>query len=453
MKEKTVIVAGAGKSGISSMDLLLRNGANVILYDQNEALDKEKLLAGVEQKDRVEVILGHMPVETMKAADLMVISPGIALDAPFVNRVKDAGVPIWGEIELAAHFNRGRIAAITGTNGKTTTTTLVGEIFRAYREDSLVVGNIGTPFTQFADQTKEGQLIAAELSSFQLETIHTFRPEVSAVLNLTPDHLNRHYTFENYAAAKMRITENQTPENICVMNYDDPEVLARARQLKQVKVVYFSRLKELEQGVYLEGSSIVIRDGEKKIDLMQVSEIRILGDHNVENVLAAVAIAYHMGIPADVIHTTVAGFMGVEHRIEFVRELRGVEYYNDSKGTNPDAAIKAIQAMKKPTILIGGGYDKKSSYDEWIEAFDGKVRFLVLLGETAQAIADTAKRHGFTQVVFVESLEEAVRFSYEHARTGEVVLLSPACASWDMFKSYEQRGNLFKEYVNQLEEQ
>ena len=451
MKDKRVIVAGAGKSGISSMGLLLRNGASVILFDQNEALDKEKVLAEIEQKDRVEIVLGSMSVETMKTADLMVISPGIALDAPFVNRVRDAGVPIWGEIELAYYFNRGRIAAITGTNGKTTTTTLVGEIFRAAAPDSLVVGNIGTPFTQFADDTKEGQLIAAEISSFQLETVHEFHPEVSAVLNLTPDHLNRHYTFENYAAAKMRITDNQTQDDICVMNYDDPEVLRRAEQLKNVKVIYFSRLTALEQGVFAKDGEIIIRDGEKEITLMPVSEIRILGTHNVENVLAAAAISYYMGISTDIIRSTIAGFMGVEHRIEYVRTLNGVDYYNDSKGTNPDAAIKAIQAMQKPTILIGGGYDKKSSYDEWIEAFDGKVKFLVLLGQTAQAIADCARLHNFTQIVFVESLEEAVKFSYDHAKEGEAVLLSPACASWDMFKSYEQRGELFKEYVNQLE--
>ena len=452
MNGKKVIVAGAGKSGLSSVGLLLRNGADVILYDGNENLDREQLFQNFGHSERVELILGTMPVEKMRDADLMVISPGIALDAPFVNRVRAEGVTIWGEIELAAHFNQGRIAAITGTNGKTTTTTLVGEIFKAYKANSLVVGNIGTPFTQFADTTKPDQLIAAEISSFQLETIHSFHPEISAVLNLTPDHLNRHHTFENYVDAKMRITQNQTLDNCCVMNYDDPEVRKRAEALTNVKVVYFSRLEELKTGVYVRDGKIVIREPERETVVLGVSDIKILGDHNVENVLAAVAIAYKMGIPVSVIRDTVTAFKGVEHRIEYVRKVRGVEYYNDSKGTNPDAAIKAIQAMKKPTILIGGGYNKDSTYDEWIEAFGGKVRYLVLLGETAQAISDCAKQHGFNQVVFVESLDEAVRFSYEHAKPGEVVLLSPACASWDMFKSYEERGDLFKEYVRQLEE-
>ncbi len=452
MKGKKVIVAGAGKSGISSVGLLLRNGADVILFDQNESLDQEKLFKNFGHPDRVELVLGSMPVEKMKEADLMVISPGIALDAPFVNRVRDAGVPIWGEIELAAYFNRGRIAAITGTNGKTTTTTLVGEIFKAEKENSLVVGNIGTPFTQFADSTQQGQLIAAEISSFQLETIHTFHPEVSAVLNLTPDHLNRHYTFENYATVKMRITENQTGEDTCVMNYDDPEVRVRAEQLTNVKVLYFSRLEQLEEGVFIKDGVIVIREAGQETDVLPVSDIRILGNHNVENVLAAVAITYKMGIPVSVIRSTVAAFQGVEHRIEYVRTVKGVDYYNDSKGTNPDAAIKAVEAMQKPTLLIGGGYDKHSDYDEWITSFGGKVKYLVLLGETAQAISDAAKRHGFNQVILTDGLEEAVKFCYEHSRPGEAVLLSPACASWDMFKSYEERGTLFKQYVNDLEE-
>ena len=452
MKGKKVIVAGAGKSGISSVGLLLRNGSDVILFDQNESLDKDALFRNFGSPERVELVLGGMPAEKMKEADLMVISPGISLDAPFVNRVRDAGIKIWGEIELAAHFNKGRIAAITGTNGKTTTTTLVGEIFKNLKKDSLVVGNIGTPFTQFADATLPGQLVAAEISSFQLETIHDFHPEVSAVLNLTPDHLNRHHTFENYAAMKMRITENQTMDDYCVMNYDDPEVRKRAEALTNVQVVYFSRLEELESGVFVKDGRILIRDGGHDTEVLPVSDIRILGDHNVENVLAAVAISYKMGVPVSVIRDTVETFRGVEHRIEFVRKLRGVEYYNDSKGTNPDAAIKAVQAMRCPTLLIGGGYNKDSTYDEWIEAFGGKVRYLVLLGETAQAISDCAKQHGFNQVIYVDTLEEAVKFCAEHAHPGEAVLLSPACASWDMFKNYEERGNLFKEYVNQLEE-
>ncbi len=451
MKGKKVIVAGAGRSGIRSTELLLRQGADVILFDQNEALDKEKLLANFDQPERVELAIGALPVEKIREADLMVISPGIPLDTPFVNRVRDAEVPIWGEIELAVRFNKGRIAAITGTNGKTTTTSLVGAIFQAYKADSLIVGNIGTPFTQFADATHEGQLISAEISPFQLDTVYSLHPEVSALLNLTPDHLNRYITFENYCDAKMKIIENQTMEDAFVVNYDDPEVRKRAEAVTNVRVVYFSRLHELEEGVFVRNGEIVVREKGQEEVIMPVSEIRILGGHNVENVLAAVGITRNMGVPADVIRKAVADFKGVEHRIEYVRTLHGVEYYNDSKGTNPDAAIKAIQAMTGPTYLIGGGYNKHNTYDEWIEAFDGKVRSLVLLGETAEAIAECAKQHDFRQFVFVDTLEEAVRYCYEHAKEGEKVLLSPACASWDMFKDFEQRGELFKEYVRNLE--
>ena len=451
MKGKKVIVAGAGRSGIRSTELLLRQGADVILFDQNEALDKEKLMANFEEKDRVELAIGALPPEKIKEADLMVISPGIPLDTPFVNRVRDAEVPIWGEIELAVRFNKGRIAAITGTNGKTTTTSLVGAIFQAYKADSLIVGNIGTPFTQFADSTHEGQLISAEISPFQLDTVYSLHPEVSALLNLTPDHLNRYITFENYADAKMKIIENQTMEDAFVVNYDDPEVRRRAEAVTNVRVVYFSRQHELEDGVFVRDGEIIVREKGSETVIMPVSEIRILGGHNVENVLAAVGITWNMGVPAEVIRKAVSEFKGVEHRIEYVRTLNGVEYYNDSKGTNPDAAIKAIQAMTGPTYLIGGGYNKHNTYDEWIEAFDGKVRSLVLLGETAEAIAECAKQHDFRQFVFVDTLEEAVRFCYEHAKNGEKVLLSPACASWDMFKDFEQRGELFKEYVRALE--
>ena len=452
MKGKKVIVAGAGRSGIRSTELLLRQGAEVILFDQNEALDREALMKEFGGSDHVELAIGNLSMEKIHEADLMVISPGIPLDTPFVNRVRDAKVPIWGEIELAAKYNKGRIAGITGTNGKTTTTSLVGAIFQAYKPDSLIVGNIGTPFTQFADQTYEGQLISAEISPFQLDTVYSLHPEVSALLNLTPDHLNRYITFENYADAKMKIIENQTMEDTFVVNYDDPEVRKRAEQVTNVRVLYFSRVKELEEGVFVRNGWIVVREAGKETEVLPLSEIRILGNHNVENVLAAVAITFRMGVPVDVIRKAVADFKGVEHRIEYVRTVHGVPYYNDSKGTNPDAAIKAIQAMKGPTFLIGGGYDKHNTYDEWIEAFDGKVKSLVLLGETAQAIAECAKAHDFLHFVFVDTLEEAVRFCYEHAREGDAVLLSPACASWDMFKDFEQRGTLFKEYVNQLGE-
>ena len=451
MKGKYVIVAGAGKSGVAATGLLIRNGARVTLYDENTELDKEAVLSDFVGSGNVDIVVGELTDELLGKADLFVISPGIPVDAPFVEKVKKAGIPIWGEIELAYYFSKGKLAAITGTNGKTTTTTLVGEIFKAYSQDSLVVGNIGLPYTRFADSTTENTFIAAEISSFQLETIHEFRPHVSAILNLTPDHLNRHYTFDNYVDAKFRIAENQTDEDYIVLNMDDPEIMKRVDRLK-TNICYFSHKNEPEQGAFVRDGKIYVRKDGIEEYVLDVDRIKILGEHNLENVLAAVAISVFMDVPTDIIRDVVYSFKGVEHRIEFVREVRDVRYYNDSKGTNPDAAIKAIKAMKSTTLLIGGGYDKQSDYDEWVDCFPGKVRYLVLIGETAEKIMKCCKNHGFNQVVLVDSLEDAVTFCYTHARPGDDVLLSPACASWDMFRSYEERGNLFKLYVDSLEE-
>ncbi len=451
MVGKNVIVAGAGKSGVAATGLLLRNGASVTLFDSNTELDKEKILGDFAGAGKINVLLGELTDEVLENADIFIISPGIPVDAPFMKKVYDKKIPVWSEIELAYYFNKGKIAAITGTNGKTTTTTLVGEIFKEYTKDNMVVGNIGLPYTRFADATTEDTFIAAEISSFQLETIHEFKPKVAAVLNLTPDHLNRHYTFENYAAAKMRITENQDEDDYIVLNHDDPEVLKRAEGLK-AKVCFFSHEIEPENGAYTKDGKIYIKNDGVEEYILDVDRIKILGIHNLENVLAAVCISYFMGVPVDIIRDVVYSFKGVEHRIEFVREVRDVRYYNDSKGTNPDAAIKAIQAMKSTTLLIGGGYDKDSDFDEWVDCFAGKVRYLVLIGATSDKIMKCCKDHGFNQVVKVETLEDAVSFCYAHAKPGDDVLLSPACASWDMFRSYEERGNLFKLYVESLED-
>ena len=449
---KKVIVAGAGKSGVASVGLLLRNGAHAVLYDGNKELDKDKILADFNESDKIDVALGELTDDILDGAELFVISPGISVEAPFVEKVREKNIPIWGEIELAYFFNKGIIAAITGTNGKTTTTTLVGEIFKKYRDTSLVVGNIGLPFTRFADATNEDTLVAAEISSFQLETISDFKPHVAAVLNLTPDHLNRHHTFEKYIDAKFRITENQTSDDYMVLNYDDPETRQRAEKVKNAKLVWFSHEIEPEEGAFVRDGKIYVRREGMETEILSVDKIQILGEHNLENVLAAVCVSFYMNIPVDIIKDTIYAFKGVEHRIEFVREVKGVKYYNDSKGTNPDAAIKAIKAMKSMTLLIGGGYDKDSEYDEWVECFPGKVRYLVLIGATADKIEKCCKNHGFNQIIRADSLEDAVRICEKHAKPGDDVLLSPACASWDMFKSYEERGNLFKLYVESIDE-
>lgn len=443
---KMVLVAGTGKSGISAARLLLKHDARVLLFDENVERDKTKLMEQLENSPLLEIHLGELTDEILDNISMMVISPGIPVDAPFVEKVKARDIPIWSEIELAYSFDRGSIAAITGTNGKTTTTALTGEIMKAWNPNTIIVGNIGIPYTKLCDTTTKESVTVAEISSFQLETIVDFHPKVSAVLNLTPDHLNRHYTFENYGNVKLSISKNQSNEDVIVLNYDDKYTRAMGDKVN-CRVVYFSRKEKLPNGVYVDDGKIVISDDGKKQQVVELKDLKLMGAHNVENVLAAVGITYYMGVPAEVIGRVAASFKAVEHRIEYVDTIEGVAYYNDSKGTNPDAAIKGIQAMTAPTFLIGGGYDKGSAYDEWIDSFDGKVKELVLIGQTADKIEETAKRHGFTNVVKKDSLEAAVKYCSEKAVSGDAVLLSPACASWGMFDNYEQRGRMFKEYV------
>lgn len=450
IKGKKVLVFGSGISGTAAGRLLLCQGAKVVLYDGNVSLDKEKIHAQIASgtAGEVEVILGELPLEVLDSLSLTVISPGVPTDLPIVEEMRRRKIPIWGEIELAYVFGKGEVLAITGTNGKTTTTALLGEIMKEAGKDTFVVGNIGNPYTDIALETKSDSVIVAEMSSFQLETVHTFRPKVSAILNITPDHLNRHHTMEAYIEAKEKIAGNQTKTDFCILNYED-EVTRKFGKKIEAEVLFFSSQRKLKRGVYLENGSIVFDLGEK-IQLCHVEELQLLGIHNYENVMAAAAMAFSYGIPIESIQKTVKKFKGVEHRIEFVAEKNGVAYYNDSKGTNPDAAIRGIRAMKRPTLLIGGGYDKESSYEEWIQSFDGKVKKLVLIGATKEKIAETAEKLGFKDVVLADTFEEAFSLCVEMAAPGDAVLLSPACASWGMFKNYEERGDKFKELVNQL---
>ena len=458
IRDKKVLVFGSGISGIAASRLLLREGADVILYDGNEKLDaetiKENILHdeehGVTLSGDVKVILGELSKEVMESLVLIVMSPGVPTDLEVVNQMREMGIPIWGEIELAYVYGKGEVLAITGTNGKTTTTTLLGEIMKKYQEHVYVVGNIGNPYTEVALDMTEDSVAVAEMSSFQLETIHTFRPKVSAILNITPDHLNRHHTMEAYIEAKKNICRNQTADDVCVLNNEDELTRKFGEEIK-AKVLYFSSQRILDRGIYLdEGDIVYSYDTDVAVTICNVKELQLLGTHNYENIMAAAAMAIAYGVPVDLVREVIKSFKGVAHRIEFVAEKNGVAYYNDSKGTNPDAAIKGIQAMNRPTLLIGGGYDKDSSYDEWINAFDGKVKKLVLLGATREKIDATAKKLGFTDTILVDTFEEAVATCVKYAEPGDAVLLSPACASWGMFKCYEERGDKFKELVNEL---
>lgn len=451
MSNQKVLVAGTGKSGIAAAKVLLEMGGEVVLYDGNRELDPEKIKAKFEEDAKVTVVLGELTRPDLLGVELSIISPGIPLSAPFVPVLDEAKVPIWSEIQLAYHVSKGKLAAITGTNGKTTTTALTGEIMKAFYEEVFVVGNIGIPYTETALETTDKSVTVAEVSSFQLETIMDFRPDVSAILNITPDHLDRHGTMENYIEVKERIASNQTEDDWIVLNYDD-EVLREFGESKDLKpkVMYFSGRQELKEGLYLDGEVIVYRHGGKTEELVNVQELQLLGRHNYENVMAAIAISIHMGVPMETILRVVKEFKAVEHRIEFVLERAGVKYFNDSKGTNPDAAIQAIHAMPGPIVLIAGGYDKQSEYDEWIESFGGKVKYMVLIGQTRDKIAECARRHGFSEIMYAEDMAEAVRVCAAYANTGDNVLLSPACASWGMFDNYEQRGDIFKECVRNL---
>ena len=457
IKEKKVLVFGSGISGEAACSLLLREGAEVVLYDGNDKLDREEILSKIPESGNgsLQILLGTLADEKkaqlLKTLDLVVMSPGVPTDLPIVNEMRDRGIPIWGEIELAYEAGKGEVLAITGTNGKTTTTSLLGQIMKNYTENTYVVGNIGNPYTSVALETTEDSVIVAEMSSFQLETIETFRPRVSAILNITPDHLNRHHTMECYIETKESITKNQTAGDTCVLNYED-EVLRRFGETLQTKVVFFSSKRRLEKGLYLDGEDIFYADGTTDTKVINVNELNILGKHNYENVMAAVGMSLSFGVPMDKIVEVLKRFQAVEHRIEYVTEKRGVKFYNDSKGTNPDAAIQGIRAMNHPTLLIGGGYDKQSEYDEWIESFDGKVKKLVLIGQTKEKIAECAKKHGFEDVILCDTFEQAIDTCYANAVSGDAVLLSPACASWGMFANYEERGRIFKEYVRNLAE-
>lgn len=450
-KDKKVLVFGSGISGVSAAALLLQEGAEVVLYDGNDRLDAAGIKEQIEgqAKGSVSVVLGAFPEALLSELSLVVMSPGVPTDLPSVNQMRDAGIPIWGEIELAYVLGKGDVLAITGTNGKTTTTALLGAIMKNFRESTFVVGNIGNPYTSVVRETKDDSVIVAEMSSFQLETIETFRPRVSAILNITPDHLNRHHTMEAYIAAKENIAKNQTEEDTCVLNYEDAVTRQFGETLK-AKVLYFSSQRILEEGIYLDGEKIVLSLNGEKTEICTVNELNILGTHNHENAMAAAAMAAAYGVPVEIIRKTLKEFQGVEHRIEFVAEKDGVVYYNDSKGTNPDAAIQALRAMPGPVLLIAGGYDKNSNYDEWVKEFAGRVKYLVLIGKTRDKIAACAKKYGFTEIMYAEDLKEAVQVCAVYADTGDYVLLSPACASWDMFKNYEERGRVFKECVMAL---
>ena len=453
LKGKKVLVIGSGLSGVGSVNLLNKVGALPVVLEENTKVTEDDIRNKLHEEDRegTRIIVGTISDEDLLDIALTVPSPAVPLDAPTVMRIKDKNIPIWSEIELAYNFAKGKMIAITGTNGKTTTTTLVGEIMKAHFGKAYVVGNIGVSYAESALEMDESCVTVGEISSFQLEAVDNFHANVSAILNITPDHLNRHHTMECYAQMKENITHNQTKEDTCVLNYDN-EYTRDFGARCPAKVVFFSSKEKLEDGFYLENDDIYMATAGNAMKIMNIHDMNLVGTCNVENVMAAIAMSLAMDVPLATILSVIRSFKAVEHRIEFVATKRGVDYYNDSKGTNPDAAIQGVKAMCKPTILIGGGYDKGNDYDEWIESFGDKIKLLVLIGQTRQKIAECCDKHGFSNYVFKDTYEEALEFCTESAQKGDAVLLSPACASWDMFPNYETRGKRFKDYVNKISE-
>ncbi|MBR4284075.1 MAG: UDP-N-acetylmuramoyl-L-alanine--D-glutamate ligase [Anaerotignum sp.] len=442
---KKALVCGMAKSGIAAAKLLKRLGAEVTLQDMKK---REDIAADVLNLENEGIVLytGANPDDIACAQDIIVLSPGIPCDLPFILAAEEAGVSVISEVELAYTLTKCPITAITGTNGKTTTTTLTGEIMKAVYGNTAVVGNIGIPYSDEVERLTEKDWVVAEISSFQMEKAKEFTPHISAVLNITPDHLNRHKTMEVYIAMKEKVFEKQTAEDFCILNYGD-EACRKMADKTAAKVFFFSSSEKLEEGIYLDGENIEVRWNGINETLINVNELQILGVHNHENVMAAAAMAICANIPLDTIRSVLKAFGGVEHRIEYVATVDGVDYYNDSKGTNVDASIRAVLAMKKPIVLIGGGYDKGGSFDEWTQLFPGRVKHLVLIGVTAPQVRASAEKFGFTAISDCETFKEAVDLCREKAEDGDCVLLSPACASWGMFDNYEQRGDMFKEQV------
>ena len=442
---KKALVCGMAKSGIAAAKLLKRLGAEVTLQDMKKREDISTDVLNLENEGIV-LYTGANPDDIACAQDIIVLSPGIPCDLPFINAAEAAGVNVISEVELAYTLTKCPITAITGTNGKTTTTTLTGEIMKAVYGNTAVVGNIGIPYSDEVERLTEKDWVVAEISSFQMEKAKEFTPHISAVLNITPDHLNRHKTMEVYIAMKEKVFEKQTAEDFCILNYGD-EACRKMADKTAAKVFFFSSSEKLEEGIYLDGENIEVRWNGINETLINVNDLQILGVHNHENVMAAAAMAICANIPLDTIRSVLKAFGGVEHRIEYVATVDGVDYYNDSKGTNVDASIRAVLAMKKPIVLIGGGYDKGGSFDEWTQLFPGRVKHLVLIGVTAPQVRASAEKFGFTAISDCETFKEAVDLCREKAEDGDCVLLSPACASWGMFDNYEQRGDMFKEQV------
>ncbi len=443
---KRVLVVGLARTGIAVSLFSAGYGAAVTATDEKPEAEMAETAARLRAAG-VKIVLGAHSQEMFLEQDLIVVSPGVPAKLPALELARAQGIPVWSEIELAWRFLRGKLVAITGSNGKTTTTSLVAHILKTAGIATLVGGNIGVPLLALVESSTDSSVTVAEISSFQLETIQEFRPEIGVLLNLTPDHLDRHESFESYAAAKMRLFENQLDRDAAVLNADDPEITRRMPA--RGHVYWFSRQKRVAEGAFVRDGEIVFRADGAETVVVRRSEITLRGEHNLENVLAACAASYLAGAPAAAIATGVKTFRAVEHRLEFVAEVGGVQFYNDSKATNVDATLKAVEAFPGPLLVILGGKDKGSPYSPLAEPLRQRARLAILIGAAAGKIA--ADIGGTVPIEHAVTLDRAVKLAAERSRPGDVVLLAPACSSFDQFENYEQRGRVFKELVARLE--
>lgn len=449
LKNKNVLILGLGVTGISAIKAVQKLGANIIVHDSKAEEDLHKVLNEIKDLP----IEFHLGLEDMDLVDidLIIKSPGIPPYSAIVKKALEKNIEVITDIEFAYRLSQYKnFVAITGTNGKTTCTTLVGQIFKEAGLNTHIVGNIGTGILEKIVDEEEKDIFVIECSSFQLEHTSSFRGRVGLITNITPDHLDWHGSFEEYKNAKLNMLKNQVENDYIVLNYDDPILRKLGEKIKS-KTLWYSTKEELNQGIYIKDSSIVINLSREEY-LMPYKDLKMIGKHNLENALGCIGIAIAMGVDYDIIREVLSSFGGVEHRIEYVDEIKGIRFYNDSKGTNCDASIKAIEAVESPIILIAGGYDKGSSYDDFVKAFNGKVKELILLGQTKEKIKKAGLENGFQNINEVASIKEAVELSFKIGEIGDNVLLSPACASWDMYPSYEVRGKDFKDAVRNLME-
>lgn len=444
LKGKNIVVLGLAISGVSTAKALYKLGANLTITDMKSEEQLTDYL--VELNDvKGNYVLGNNDID-LQNIDLIVKSPGVPLGVPILKEAREKNIEIITDIELAYRISENTMIAITGTNGKTTTTTLIGEIFKNVGKNTHVTGNIGVGILWELINSSKDDIFVIETSSFQLESTFSFKPKISIIINITPDHINWHKTFENYVNAKKKIFANQSKEDFTILNFDDPILREMEGEIKS-NLIYFSTEQVLDKGAYIEKDYIVFNDGVEKVKIMPCSEVGIPGKFNLENALASICAAWVMGVDINTIFRTVRGFKGVEHRLKFVDKINGINFYNNTKGTNPDAAIKSIEAIESPIILIAGGMDKGSDFTEFVESFNGKVKALILLGETGEKIKNTAISQGFENIYIVKNMKEAVKKSYELGSSGDNVLLSPACASWDMYKNFEERG---EDFINEV---